>query len=122
MASVIVSAASLNTGGPKALVVFNDSGSTHSFQVQWGSQSFTYALPSLAGATFTWMGNQSGSYTVSATSQIQASSFNSTAGNDVIGDNTTFCLQTESTSDTNGGHDFCFSRGGDYAVVQNFDF
>ena len=121
-ASGIVSAAFLNPGGSKALVVFNDSGSTQSFQVQWGSQSFTYALPSLAGATFTWMGNQSGSYTVSATSQIQASSFNSTAGNDVIEDNTTFGLQTESTSDTNGGYDVGFSSGGDYAVYKNVDF
>src|SRR5260370_28466131 len=121
-ASGIVSAAFLNPGGSKALVVFNDSGSTQSFQVQWGSQSFTYALPSLAGATFTWMGNQSGSYTVSATSQIQASSFNSTACNDVIGDNTTFGLQTESTSDTNGSYDVGFSSDGDSTVYKNVDF
>jgi len=121
-ASGIVSAAFLNPDGSKALVVFNDSGSTQSFQVQWGSQSFAYTLPSLAGATFAWTGAQSGSYTVSATSQIQASSFNSTAGNDVIGDNTTFGLQTENTSDTNGGYDVGFSSDGDYAVYKNVDF
>jgi hypothetical protein len=117
-----VSAAFLNPGGSKALVVFNDSTSTQSFQVQWGNQSFAYTLPSLAGATFTWTGAQTGSYTVDARSQIQASSFNSTAGKNTPGDNTTFGLETENTSDINGGYDVGFSGDGDYAVYKNVDF
>jgi len=121
-ASGIVSVAFLNPDGSKALVVFNDSDSTQSFQVQWGNQSFAYMLPSLAGATFTWAGTQGGSYTVSATSQIQASSLNSTAGNSVMGDNTTFGLQTENTSDINRGYDLGFATDGDYAVYKNVDF
>jgi glucosylceramidase len=118
----IVSAAFLNTNGSKALVAFNDSASTQSFSVQWGNQSFAYTLPSLAGATFTWTGTQSGGYTTAATSQIQASSFNSTGGKNTLGDNTTFGLQTETTSDTNGGYDVGFSSDGDYAVYKNVDF
>jgi glucosylceramidase len=118
----IVSVAFLNPDGSKALVAFNDSSSTQTFQVQWGNQLLNYTLPSLAGATFTWAGNQGGSYTVSATSQIQASSFNSTAGNNVPGDNTTFGLQTENTSDANRGYDVGFANDGDYAVYKNIDF
>jgi glucosylceramidase len=117
----MVSAAFLNTNGSKALVAFNDSASTQSFSVQWGTQSFAYTLPSLAGATFTWTGAQ-GSYKTPATSQIQASSFNSTGGNKTLGDNTTFGLQTETTSDTNGGYDVGFSSDGDFAVYKNVDF
>jgi glucosylceramidase len=118
----MVSAAFLNTDGSKALVAFNDSASTQSFSVQWGTQSFAYTLPSLAGATFTWAGTQTGSYKTAATSQIQASSFNSTGGNNTLGVNTTFGLQTESTQDANGGYDLGFSSDGDYAVYKNVDF
>src|SRR5260370_20416752 len=49
----LVGAAFLNSDGSKALVVYNDSTFVQPFQVQWGSQSFAYTLPSLAGATFT---------------------------------------------------------------------
>jgi glucosylceramidase len=118
----IVSAAFLNTDGSKALVAFNDSSSTQSFSVQWGNQSFAYTLPSLAGATFTWTGTQSGSYKIPATSQIQTSSFNSTGGKNTLGDNTTFGLQTETTQDANGGYDLGTSSDGDYAVYKNVDF
>jgi glucosylceramidase len=118
----MVSAAFLNADGSKALVVFNDSGSTQDFQVQWGNQSFAYVLPSYAGATFTWTGSQTGSYVVSATSQIQASSFDSTGGTAVPGDITTFGLQTEPTSDSNGGYDVGSSSDGDYAVFRYVDF
>src|ERR1700678_1506853 len=91
----------------RVLVAFNDSSQTQTFQVQWGTQSFTYTLPSLAGATFTWAGTQSAgvpAYTVSAVSQIQASSFNRTAGNNTPGNYLTWGLETELTSDTNGGY------------------
>ncbi len=121
-ANGMVSAAFLNLDGSKALVAFNDSASTQGFAVQWGTQSFAYTLPSLAGATFAWSGAQSGSYKTPANVQIQASSFNSTGGKNVLGDNTTFGLQTETTSDTNGGYDLGFSSGGDYAVYKNVDF
>ena len=121
-ANGLVSAAFLNSDGSKALVVYNDSGSPQSFSVQWGNQSFAYTLPSLAGATFTWSGTQSGNYSVKATSQIQASSFNSTGGTNSSTDLTTYGLETESTSDTNGGYDVAYSTAGDYAVFKNIDF
>lgn len=118
----LVSAAFLNTDGSKALVVFNDSTSTQDFQVQWGNQSFAYVLPAFAGATFTWTGSQRCNYSVSARSQIQASSFNSTGGTGISSDITTLGLQTEPTSDTNGGYDVGTSSDGDYAVFKNVDF
>lgn len=107
----VISAAFVNTNGSKALVAFNDSGSCKTFQVQWGTQSFTYTLASLAGATFTWTGTQSGGYTVNPTNRIQASSFNTISG-----------LQTEPTDDTLGGYDVGYADNGDYAVYQNVDF
>jgi beta-glucosidase len=79
-------------------------------------------LPSLAGATFTWAGAQSGGYNVSTAFQIQASSFSTTGGQNLPGDNTTFGLQTENTSDLDGGYDVAFASDGDYAVYKNVDF
>jgi hypothetical protein len=109
----------------RVLVAFNDSSQSQTFEVQWGTQSFTYTLPALAAATFTWSGTQSAgtpAYTVSAKSQIQASSFNSTAGNNTPGNYLTWGLETELTADTNGGYDVGFSSDGDYAVYKNVDF
>jgi glucosylceramidase len=110
-ASGMVSAAFLNPDGSKALVAFNDTTSSETFQVQWGSQSFTYTLASYAGATFTWTGTQNGGYTVNPTTQIQASSFNSVLG-----------LQTEPTTDLWGGYDVGYANSGYYAVYQNVNF
>ena len=126
-AAGIVTAAFVNPApdNSRVLVAFNDSSQTQTFQVQWGTQSFTYTLPSLAGATFTWAGTQSAgtpAYTVSAVSQIRASSFNSTAGNNNPGNYLTWGLETELTSDTNGGYDVGFASDRDYAVYNNVDF
>src|SRR5580693_9516179 len=126
-ASGMVTAAFVNPApdNSRVLVAFNDSSQAQTFQVQWGTQSFTYTLPSLAGATFTWAGTQSAetpAYTVSAVSQIQASSFNRTAGNNTPGNYLTWGLETELTSDTNGGYDVGFASDGDYAVYKNIDF
>jgi glucosylceramidase len=122
----LVTAAFVNPApdNSRVLVAFNDSNQSQTFEVQWGTQSFTYTLPALAAATFTWSGTQTGTpaYTVSATSQIMASSFNSTAGNNTAGNYLTWGLETELTSDTNGGYDVGYSVDGDYAVYKNVDF
>src|SRR5581483_1729513 len=75
-AAGLVSVAFLNPDTSKALIVFNDTTMTQTFMVQWGSQTFPYTLGAFAGATFTWAGQQQGAYSVSCTSQIQASSYN----------------------------------------------
>jgi glucosylceramidase len=107
-----VSAAFKNPDGSKALVVYNDTNADQSVQVAWGSQSFTYPLQGLSGATFIWSGAQSGGYTVNALAQqVQASSYNDTLG-----------LQTESTGDTGGGYDLGYADDGDWAVYKNIDF
>ena len=122
----LVTAAFVNPApdNSRVLVAFNDSSQSQTFEVQWGTQSFTYTLPALAAATFTWSGTQTGTpaYTVSATSQIMASSFNSTAGNNTPGNYLTWGLETELTSDTNRGYDVGYSVDGDYAVYKNVDF
>ncbi len=110
-ASGVVSAAFLNPDGSKALVAFNDTAGSQTFQVQWGNQSFSYTLASYAGATFTWTGTQSGGYAINPTNQIQASSFNSVSG-----------LETEPTTDLWGGYDVGYANTGDYAVYQNVNF
>jgi hypothetical protein len=120
-ANGIVSAAFVNPDNSKALVVYNDSSVNQTFQVQWGTQSFVYTLPALAGATFTWSGTQRGDYIVNAKSQIQASSFSSTSGPRTTSLQT-WALQTETTSDTNGGYDVGHSDNDDYAVYKNVDF
>jgi glucosylceramidase len=107
----LVSAAFLNTDGSKALIVYNESETTRTFQVQWGSQVLTYSLPPKSGATFTWSGLQSGSYTMAGNAQIQASSYN-----DVIN------LVTETTSDTEGGYDLGYANNTSVAVFKNVDF
>ena len=121
-AAGIIDVAFLNPDTSEVLVAFNDTTITRPFQVQWGDQSFSYTLQGLSGATFTWEGAQVGSYTVSARSQIQASSFNSTGGDSQSTIETTFGLQTENTSDANGGYDVGSSSDGDYAVYNNIDF
>lgn len=48
-----------NPDGSKALIVFNGAPVAKTFVVQWGAQSFSYALPAGAAATFTWSGTPS---------------------------------------------------------------
>jgi glucosylceramidase len=121
----IVTAAFVNPDSSRVLVAYNISAATQTFEVLWGTQSFTYTLPALAAATFTWNGTLvagTPAYTVSAKSQIQASSFNSTAGLNVPGNFQTWGLETELTTDTDGGYDVGFASDGNYAVYKNVDF
>ncbi|MEV6416743.1 ricin-type beta-trefoil lectin domain protein [Kribbella sp. NPDC051718] len=49
-----------NPDGSKSLIAFNTTGGSQSVRVNWGSQSFTYTLPTKTSATFTWSGTQGG--------------------------------------------------------------
>lgn len=49
-----------NPDGSKALIAYNNTGSTQSVKVNWGGQSFTYSLPTKTSVTWTWAGSQSG--------------------------------------------------------------
>ena len=110
-AAGVLSAAFLNPDGSKALVVYNNTSSSRTFQVQWGTQMFAYTLTSYTGATFAWTGTQSGSHAIPATSQIRASSFSAISG-----------LQTEPTTDSLGGYDLGYADNGDYAMYRNVNF
>ncbi|MGA7857243.1 MAG: carbohydrate-binding protein [Terracidiphilus sp.] len=110
-ASGIVSAAFLNPDSSKALIAFNSSTVSQTFEAQWGTQSFSYTLPALGAATFTWSGAQSGTPSISATAQLQGSSYNNESG-----------LETETTSDTGGGYDLGYVTKGAWAVYKNVDF
>jgi glucosylceramidase len=48
-----------NPDGSTALVAYNNSGSSQTITVNWGGESFRYALPAQTSATFTWSGTQS---------------------------------------------------------------
>ncbi len=109
--SGVVSAAFLNPDGSKALIAFNDTTISKTFQVEWGGKSFSYTLAGYSGATFTWSGTQSGSYTLSPTNQIQASSFDIISG-----------LVTEPSADTLGGYNLGYAENNDYAVYRNVNF
>jgi len=107
----LVNAAFMNTDGSKAMVVYNETSATRTFHVQWGSQVLAYSLPCKSGATFTWSGTQTGSYTMAANAQIQASSY-SNVGN----------LATEPTGDTDGGYDLGYANNTSVALFKNIDF
>jgi glucosylceramidase len=126
----IIDAAFTNPDGTEALVAYNDSASSQTFQVTSRGRSFVYTLPALAGATFLWTPDRGGLtgrlatqpaidrpsplpvYAVSAASQqIQVSSYN-----DMFG------LETESTTDTGGGYDVGYSADGSWAEFRNINF
>jgi glucosylceramidase len=107
----IVSSAFINPDGTRALVAFNNSTSSSTFQVQWGGQNFSYTLPADAAATFTWSGTQTGTANIPATQQIQGASYSSQSG-----------LETEETGDATGSYDLGYTTNGAYAVYQNVDF
>jgi glucosylceramidase len=108
----IASVAFENPNGSMALVAYNSATTSRAFQVQWGTQSFSYTLPATAAATFTWTGAETGSTpAVAATAQMQGSSFSSESG-----------LETESTGDSTGEYDLGYVTQGAYAVYQNVDF
>jgi glucosylceramidase len=108
----IASVAFVNPDGSVALIAYNNSASSQSFQVQWGTQSFSYTLPGTAAATFTWTGTEIGSTpSIAASAQIQGSSFSSESG-----------LETENTGDSSGEYDLGYITPGAYVVYKNVDF
>jgi glucosylceramidase len=110
-AAGLISAGFLNADGSKAVVVYNEARDSRTFQVRAGSTAVRYTLPGLAGATFTWTGVPSGSYSADARAELRASSFSSVSG-----------LQTEACTDTLGGFDLGFADDGDYAAFEKIDF
>ncbi|MGA8940099.1 MAG: carbohydrate-binding protein [Acidobacteriaceae bacterium] len=107
----IVSVAFINPDKSKALVAFNNATTTQTFQVQWGTQSFSYSLPAFAAVTFSWTGTQQGTPLTPATSQIQGSSYSQESG-----------LETETTADATGGYDLGYVNPNAYALYRSIDF
>jgi len=107
----ILTAAFVNPDGSKALVAVNDTKAAVRFQVRWGDKAFSSSLPGYAGATFTWSGAASGTTTIDARRAIRASSFTASKG-----------VQTEATTDTDGGLDAGFADGGDWLTYDHVDF
>jgi len=108
----IASVAFQNPDGSMVLVASNSASASETFNVQWGTQSFSYTLPALSIATFAWTGTPLGvTPPVAATAQIQGSSFSSESG-----------LETETTGDTTGEYDLGYLSPGAYTVYKNVDF
>jgi len=124
----LISAAFKTPEGKVVLVAYNDSSAGKTFQVSWRGSSFAYSLPALAGATFTWIataGERTGRtlpagvsrpvrstpYAITATRQIQASSYTQIAN-----------LQSEPCSDAEGGFDIGYSTDGGWLEFNNIDF
>lgn len=108
----IASVAFLNPDGTTVLIAYNSVSASKTFQVQWGTRSFSYTLPPLSAATFIWTGSGNGSASpVAAASQIQASSYSSETG-----------LQTEATGDSTGEYDLGYISAGAVTVYRNIDF
>jgi glucosylceramidase len=107
----IVTVAFINPDNSKALVAYNNSSSSQTFTIQWGTQSFPYTLPAFAAGTFTWSGAQTGTPAIPATSQIQGSSFSQESG-----------LETETTGDATGGYDLGYVSPNAFAVYKNINF
>ena len=107
----ILTAAFVNPDGSKTLVAVNDTKAAVTFQVRWGGQAFSSSLPGYAGATFTWSGTARGTTTIDARRTIRASSFTASHG-----------VQTEATTDADGGLDAGFADGGDSLTYDHVDF
>jgi glucosylceramidase len=125
----LISAAFATPDKKVVLVAYNDSSAGKDFQVSWRGRSFAYSLPALAGVTFTWTANAEERtvernmtigtprrpawprYTISATGQIQASSFTHIAN-----------LQSEPCTDLDGGFDIGYSADGGWLEFDNIDF
>jgi glucosylceramidase len=108
----IASVAFENPDGSIAVIAYNSSSTSQTFNVQWGAQAFSYTLPATAAATFTWTGTVSGTTPpVAATAEIQGSSFSSESG-----------LETETTGDSTGEYDLGYVSIGAQAVYHNVDF
>ncbi|MHB8736786.1 MAG: carbohydrate-binding protein, partial [Terriglobales bacterium] len=117
----LLSVAFLNPDGSRALVAFNEAGSANVFSVQWGTQSFTYTLAALSGATFTWSGTPSGTATLDGRAVIQAASSSRSDG-PRTGSIQSWGLTGEASSDTPAGFDLGGAVDGDYAVYKKVDF
>jgi hypothetical protein len=101
-----------NPDGSMAVIAYNSTTTSQTFNMQWGTQSFSYTLPATAAATFTWTGTVSGTTPpVAATAQIQGSNFSSESG-----------LETETTGDTTGEYDLGYISPSAYTVYENVDF
>jgi glucosylceramidase len=110
--SNIASVAFQNTDGSMALIASNTTSASQTFQVQWGTESFSYTLPATSAATFTWTGTETGTTPpVTAKAEIQGSSFISESG-----------LETETTGDSTGEYDLGYLTAGAYTVYENVDF
>jgi glucosylceramidase len=108
----IATAAFLNPDGSTALIAYNSTSSSQTFNVQWGSGlDFSYTLPALSAATFTWTSAQSGAPITAATAQIQGSSYSNQAG-----------LETENTGDSTGEYDLGYLTAGSWVLYNNVDF
>jgi glucosylceramidase len=105
------SVAFLNPDGSKALIVYNNSSNSQTFQVEWGTKSFSYTLPGLAAATFAWTGNQDTVAPLIATSEIQGSDYSSQFG-----------LADEKTGDASGAYDLGYVNNNAYATYNNVSF
>jgi glucosylceramidase len=108
----IASVAFVNPDGSVALIAYNSTTTSQTFQVQWSTESFSYTLPATAAATFTWSGTEKGTTPpIQATAQIQGSSFSSESG-----------LETEGTGDSTGEYDLGYLTQGAYTEYENVDF
>ena len=99
-----------NADGSKALVVYNQNGSSSTVAIKWGNESFKYTLPATSLATFKWSGTQSGSTVIPSTTTLQASAFEDSKG-----------ARLEASSDSGGGQDVGYTSSGSYLLFKNVD-
>jgi glucosylceramidase len=120
----LIDAAFITPNRDYVLVAYNDSSTSRTFQVWWRQRSFTYTLPALAGATFTWPGETEAvnprrgmkpganpGYTIAAAQQIEASSYTRQSN-----------LQSEPCTDTDNGFDMGYAEDGSWLEYDDIDF
>ncbi|EFM10096.1 Glucan endo-1,6-beta-glucosidase [Paenibacillus curdlanolyticus YK9] len=103
-----------NPDGSKVLIALNNSTTSNTFKVAWGSQAFTYTLPAGAVATFKWSGTSGGGTnptTKNAYSQLEAENYDGQTG-----------VQLEATTDAGGGQNVGWIDNGDYIYFNQVDF
>jgi glucosylceramidase len=118
----VESVAFINPGGGHVLVVYDDTPTRNTFQVEWGARGFLYTLPAYSGATFTWTGSVSGTSVLDATAYQSAGSLAASGGRDRGADLYSWGVVTRENAGPGGGYMIERAVSGDWALFPPLNF
>lgn len=124
--STIQDVAFKNPDGTKVVIALNTSGSSQTFKIKWGAESFSYTLPAGAAATFTWSGTQSSAGGPPIGQSITLKGFNNDYVSSENGQQAMTCTRTTAQAwehflvvDAGNGKIALQGNNGDYVSSEN---